>query len=353
MARIRILLVEDEEDTSSVLREALKDEYETMWAANGLEALQMAFERPPDLIVSDINMPVLDGHEFVRRLRAYPQFNGIPVIFLSALNKTNDIKKGYELGAALYLNKPMEPGRFRRNVDLFISDHGVVARQVAGRPPVSNPQASGAAPSAAPAASRAVLNPAPGPRSGPAFEQGVRELKPFNRAAARARVLLVIYDADFTGRLYERLRQEFDPIPARDGMEVIERAARYQPDLFVIDGALPKTNTLHLCLLLKRNPAFKNTPILFLMDPSDGQNLAQIERVGVQGFLQKPVEDEQVASAIQQAVAGAGFTIRPKTIPYPEALSELSRSAEVVLTGSDALRVAQMLRAHAEEIRRA
>lgn len=359
MGGIRVLLVEDDDDTSALLRDSLKGVYEVRRAVNGLEGLQLAFDWSPDLVISDINMPVLDGHEFIRRLRVYPQFEKLPVIFLSALTKPQDIKKGYELGAALYLNKPMEPGRFRRNVDLFVDDHGIVAK-----PHPATPPPRPAAPQATPAAPRAPQPVAAPARPVPAIvkmtetpppQAAPRQLSPGEQAARdarRIRILLIEHDADMTQKLFNNLIDSYDPIPAHDGMEAIERAARYQPDMFLIDGGLPKTNTIHLCLMLKRNPAFKTTPILFLMEPADGQNIAQLERVGIERFLQKPVEMENIKLSIRQLVEQGGVKIGPKRIGYTQALAELSQSSQVVMTGSDTLRVAQMMRAHAEELKR-
>src|SRR5436853_3478281 len=128
METVRVLLVEDDPDILNLLQTALEPTFECLKAANGLEAVQMALAGEPDLIVSDIMMPAMDGHELIQRLRKDPVFSNIPVIFLSALGSPDHIRKGYNLGAALYLTKPIDPARFRRNVELFISDHGIQSR---------------------------------------------------------------------------------------------------------------------------------------------------------------------------------------------------------------------------------
>ena len=74
-------------------------------------------------------MPVVDGYEFITRLRKEERYNELPVVFLSALGTRDQIRKGYDLGAALYLSKPIDPTRFKRNIELFIDDHGIKARK--------------------------------------------------------------------------------------------------------------------------------------------------------------------------------------------------------------------------------
>ena len=78
----------------------------------------------------------------------------------------------------------------------------------------------------------------------------------------------------------------------------------------------------------------------------------EYERVGIERFLQKPVDVESIKLSIRQLIDQGGIKIGPKRIGYSQALAELSQGSQVVMTGSDTLRVAQMMRAHAEELKR-
>src|SRR5688572_7144752 len=109
MIAIRVLILEDDEDIIEPLPSVLEPHYECYTAGNGMEGLQQAAAGQPDLIICDIMMPVMDGWEFMRRLRLQSDFNNIPVIFLSALSKSDHIRDGYSLGAALYFTKPINP----------------------------------------------------------------------------------------------------------------------------------------------------------------------------------------------------------------------------------------------------
>lgn len=80
--------------------------YKTLTAYNGKDALAIVEKQKPDLILLDIMMPIMDGHEVARRLRESQEYADIPIIFLSALNSTEDIVEGFRLGAADYVSKP-------------------------------------------------------------------------------------------------------------------------------------------------------------------------------------------------------------------------------------------------------
>jgi putative two-component system response regulator len=105
-----ILLVDDTPDNITLLSALLKDKYKLKIATNGMKALQIAGAAPcPDLILLDVMMPEMDGHETCRRLKADPQTADIPVIFLTSRTRPEDEEFGLSLGAADYIMKPISP----------------------------------------------------------------------------------------------------------------------------------------------------------------------------------------------------------------------------------------------------
>ncbi len=81
--------------------------YEVDTAENGLEALEMAMKKKYDLILSDINMPVMDGFEFVRKLRKLDEYKLTPVVFITTLNSEEDRRRALMSGGTLYIVKPI------------------------------------------------------------------------------------------------------------------------------------------------------------------------------------------------------------------------------------------------------
>jgi len=105
-----ILVVDDNPDSVSLLNYVLKDHYRVKVAISGEAALRIARANPaPDLIMLDIMMPGLDGFKVCGELKANPATRGIPIIFLTSLLHKDDRKLGLELGAAAYINKPVNP----------------------------------------------------------------------------------------------------------------------------------------------------------------------------------------------------------------------------------------------------
>jgi CheY-like chemotaxis protein len=105
----QILLVDDNTTNLQVLHEILGGRgYRLLVAKNGEAALSIVHKAKPSLILLDIMMPGMDGYEVCRRLKADPETQDIPVIFLSALDDTKDKVKGLDLGAVDYVSKPFQ-----------------------------------------------------------------------------------------------------------------------------------------------------------------------------------------------------------------------------------------------------
>lgn len=104
---IKLLLVEDDANLCYIIRGGLEDMiggYEVITACNGAEGLEIWKAQRPDVIVSDIEMPVMDGYEMVRRIRETD--GDTPILFTSGRVSPKDVVKGYELGVNNYIKKP-------------------------------------------------------------------------------------------------------------------------------------------------------------------------------------------------------------------------------------------------------
>jgi len=109
-ARQTVLVVDDTPDNLKVMSGLLKDLYRVKIANGGEKALAIArSETPPDLILLDIMMPEMDGHEVCRRLKADPGTRDIPIVFLTAMSAVEDEETGLRLGAVDYITKPISP----------------------------------------------------------------------------------------------------------------------------------------------------------------------------------------------------------------------------------------------------
>ena len=118
----RILIVDDTVKNIQVLGTILKQEgYQLNVAQNGKQALDVVSKVHPDLILLDVMMPEMDGFEACEHLKNDPETADIPVIFLTAKIETDDIVKGFELGAVDYVTKPFNPTELLVRVDTQLS----------------------------------------------------------------------------------------------------------------------------------------------------------------------------------------------------------------------------------------
>lgn len=104
--RPTVLVVDDNESLRTFIASLLKDEYRLLLAADGKEALEVAGRQLPDLVISDVMMPVMDGLAFCQALKAQLATSHIPVILLTAKNMEDQRAEGYASGADAYISKP-------------------------------------------------------------------------------------------------------------------------------------------------------------------------------------------------------------------------------------------------------
>jgi DNA-binding response OmpR family regulator len=106
---VRILVADDDPDLLELLRLNLEAEgHAVMVACDGTEALEIAIQTRPDLLVLDVMMPGLDGLEVTRKLRERPETAGLPIVLLTARGSNPEILEGWQSGADYYITKPFE-----------------------------------------------------------------------------------------------------------------------------------------------------------------------------------------------------------------------------------------------------
>ncbi len=121
----RVLVVDDDGSIRSLLEMTFMTEgLEVQTARNGQEGLEAALLDPPDCIVLDVMMPVMDGWETAERLKANERTREVPIIFLSARTQDSDLSRGRELGAAAYVTKPFDVADLAELVHELVDPEG-------------------------------------------------------------------------------------------------------------------------------------------------------------------------------------------------------------------------------------
>lgn len=130
--RQRILIVEDNDDLRTYLEGLLKEEYLVQTCSNGRDALLVAREYNPDLILSDVMMPEMGGDELCASVKSDIETSHIPVMLLTALGDEKDMLEGLENGADAYITKPFSINVLRANIRNILANRALLKRAYAG-----------------------------------------------------------------------------------------------------------------------------------------------------------------------------------------------------------------------------
>lgn len=122
----KILIAEDERDIRDLIEFTLKYAgHEVVKASNGAEAVEMAPQVKPDLILMDVRMPRMTGYEACRALKAIDDVKNVPVVFLSAKGQQTEMDTGIDAGAYDYILKPFAPDQLTRRVAEILTKFGI------------------------------------------------------------------------------------------------------------------------------------------------------------------------------------------------------------------------------------
>jgi DNA-binding response OmpR family regulator len=327
--KFRILIVDDEEDIRTVIRQTLNRKYEVVEAHDGLDAVEKLDAVEPDLVVMDVMMPLMDGYKACEAIRRKPDFQQTPVLFLSALNSKDDIKKGYQMGGNLYLTKPFDPLRLMKNIDFHFENHQSEPR------PKKHPEDKlrdllispfpHLKKESQPETTEPPRSPIDPVDTDPEIEKPVK-LKTADtpvqcdgtEESERARLMLVDDDSEIRLVLDQGLSGQFEVVQAADGIEAIERIVEYEPDLIMIDALMPRMSGYQLCQSLRKNRRFQKTPIVFLSGKSTAKDVAYAKRLGASDFISKPFELDDVRQKLIEQTQRSDFVIYPKRISIQE-----------------------------------
>lgn len=122
MGRKKILVVEDVDLNRDLLVQLLEDDYEVITAADGEKGFEYAVQEQPDLVLMDLSLPVLDGWEATRRIKALPGKKDLPVLALTAHAMPGDEEKAKAAGCDDYLTKPIDEELLFEKLESFLGD---------------------------------------------------------------------------------------------------------------------------------------------------------------------------------------------------------------------------------------
>jgi two-component system, cell cycle response regulator DivK len=119
---LRILMVEDLEDNRQIVRDLMASVgYELLEAVDGAEGVAMAISARPDVILMDIQLPIIDGYEATRQIKANPALRHIPIIAVTSFALSDDEPRAAAAGCDAYITKPFSPKQLLSTIHQFVS----------------------------------------------------------------------------------------------------------------------------------------------------------------------------------------------------------------------------------------
>jgi DNA-binding NarL/FixJ family response regulator len=125
----QLLLVDDEPGLREAVQAYLEDSsFNVQAASNAREAWEMLQKKTPDLVISDVMMPQVNGYQFLKQMRDDPRFKALPVVFLTARGMKSDRIQGYQAGCDAYLSKPFDPDELVAIVENLLERRAVTSQ---------------------------------------------------------------------------------------------------------------------------------------------------------------------------------------------------------------------------------
>ena len=263
-----VLLVDDDAILLQLLEITFSGAgFRTSMATNGEEALRALESESPDLIVTDVMMPVMDGFEFCQQVRSDGRWLAIPFIFLSGRSAADDRIAGLDVGADDYVVKPFDRRELLAKAKTLLNRARIYRSQLDGHRAASPPEAVSPGVGAAPGT--------------PTLERSSPSV-------------LVVDDDEPMRKLVEfRLKKaRFDVRAARNGVEALAEVERRPPDLIISDVLMPEMDGRELRRSLLDRREYSLIPFLFLTARGETEDMMEGLRLSVDDYLTKPIDPE-------------------------------------------------------------
>ena len=269
-----ILVVEDNPINLELMTYLLRAwGHQVRSATDGQAGLDAARQSRPDLIVCDIQMPGLDGHEVARQLKADAELRSVPVVAVTALAMVGDRDRALQAGFDGHIAKPIEPQSFMAALAGFLPGP-------AGTPPMPAPAAAVAA----------------------APERGPQPLPEELRAPRHGLVILMVDDTEANLAFKVSLLEPagYTVLTATSGHEALQIARGRHVDAFLADVVMADGNGFDLLRAVRADPALRGRVFLFLTATArDESSRDRALELGADDYLVRPIEPRQLLAALR------------------------------------------------------
>jgi DNA-binding response OmpR family regulator len=307
--RIRVMVVEDEPDIATILKQLLSPNYEVVHASNGLEALERLNWYEPDLTIMDLMMPVLNGIDTTRAIKKDNDYAAMPVLFLTARKDNHSVREAMMAGGDIYLEKPFDPR------ELFTRLQEIITRnQLRPRPKLYTLEKIKAH------FADVAEKPLPAARSEGAPPMSLTEQLARAAAVPRARVVTIYDSPDVLSSLQKGLRGHFEFIGVRDAEAALDKISAYQPDILLLGAKGSTISGILTAHLLRVNRLFRVPLVALLFEEENLAEQAEAAHLGARWIHWTPGDPEPVLALLRDLTSSPDFQRARKRLDYREIL---------------------------------
>ncbi len=264
----RILIVDDIEANRRLLQAKLEAQYHTvMTASNGFDAITIARESQPEIILLDVMMPGMDGYEVCRQLKRDPVTSHIPVVMVTALNDTEDRVKGLDAGAEDFLTKPIDDFMLNSRVGALMR-YNTVASELRQR------EQNG-------------------------LRAGAVEGVPHELLDKPATVFVVDDNPRTSARIATMLRDAGNLVSTLLEAGDLGKIGKERVDVLLLSLMTAKFDPLKLCAQFKSNELTRAISILLIVDPDERVRALKGLEVGASDVIFTPVDRQELVARIR------------------------------------------------------
>jgi len=301
MAKKKLLVVEDVELNRDLMVQLLKKDYEVITASDGAAGVELVSHERPDLILMDLSLPVFDGWEATRRIKALPGMENVPVIALTAHAMPGDEEKARAAGCDDYLTKPIDENL------LFAK-----LREFLGTGITDSPT------------DQSIMDIQEVPASKSSL--GIREVL----GKSDKPVILVVDDVPVN---IDYLEQElghlgYMTVTATNGLEALDQVKVTSPDMILLDIMMPEMDGFEVLACLKSDKNWRDIPVIVISSVSDIESVVRGIELGADDYLPKPFDPTLLKARLSSGLERK--RLRDKEVEYLNQVNRLTAAAHAV-----------------------
>lgn len=264
----RILIVDDIEANRRLLQAKLEAQYHSvLLASNGPQALDMAREHRPEIILLDVMMPGMDGYEVCRRLKADVATSHIPVVMVTALSDTEDRVRGLDAGAEDFLTKPVDDFLLTSRVNTLMRYNAVTSE-------LRQREANG-------------------------LKSGAMEDNEPSEINQPARVFLIDDNPRTSARIATVLRDNGHKVATLLESGDMGALAQERTDVLLVSLLAKSFDPLKLCAHFKTNDVTRAVSILLICDPLERAKAVKGLEIGASDMIMAPVDTQELLARVR------------------------------------------------------